>query len=190
MISFIKGQVINVSESTLIVATNNIGYEIYATQGLLSSIKLNDTISLWLEMVVGERDLRLFGFKSIDERTIFKLLNSVSGIGPKSALGVLDIATPEQIKQAVINDSVELFTSVSGIGRKNASRIIIELKTKFTSDKSINPAKLQAKHKDADDVISALMKLGYKRKEIEPKLSNINPELTTEQKIKEILKAI
>ncbi len=190
MISFIEGQAINISSSTVVLKTNNIGYEIYATQNLLSSVKLRDTLSLWIDMVVGERDLRLFGFKSLDERTIFKLLNSVSGIGPKSALGVLNIASPQQIKEAVINDSVELFTSVSGIGRKNASRIIIELKNKFTSDKSINPANLKAKHKDADDVIDALSKLGYKKKEIEPKLNKVNPDLSTEQKIKEILKAI
>lgn len=157
---------------------------------LIAKLKSSDVISLWTSMIVSEKDVRLFGFQSRDEQVMFDTLNSVSGVGPKSALGILSKESVDDIIAAIRSDDVSIFTAVSGIGRKSASKIIIELKGKFMKNADVDMKSMLKDHEDASDIVQALTKLGYKSSEINKALAGIDQSLSTEKKIKEVLKSI
>ncbi|MCA9392139.1 Holliday junction branch migration protein RuvA [candidate division WWE3 bacterium] len=188
MIAYLSGKVIAVEDETLVVSVNDIGYEVYVPNRVLSGVKIDDALELWTIMVVNEKEIRLFGFTQKDERRMFETLNAVSGIGPKSALGILNQASVADVVGAIRNDNVDIFTAVSGIGRKNASRIIIELKNKFSKNDKVDVKSIMQTHDDAADIFEALAKFGYKKSEVNKALKDVDPSLSTEKKIKDLLK--
>ncbi|MDF2590225.1 MAG: ruvA [Anaerocolumna sp.] len=132
MLSYIKGELTEVSEEGIVVETNGIGYEVRMPLSSLNELpRLGSDIKVYTYMHVREDFIGLFGFLTKDDLTIFKLLITVNGIGPKGALGILSAITPDDLRFAVLSDDAKTIAKAPGIGSKTASKLIIELKDKL-----------------------------------------------------------
>lgn len=174
MISHIKGKIIFREKNFLILETGAIGYKVF----VLPNLNLEkEEVELFTHLSVREDSLTLFGFSNYEELELFELLISVSGIGPKTGLNVLSLADPKTIKIAIAKEDPSILTRVSGIGKKTADRIILELKNKF----SVSPEdRLEEKSKeisDHSDALDALISLGYSSFHAQKALSKISPDV-------------
>lgn len=188
MISHIKGKIIFRGGNFVIVSTGNVGYKIFILSGLNID---TDEIELFTHLNVREDALILYGFSSYKELELFELLISVSGIGPKAGMGLLSLADPETIKVAIAKEDVSILTRVSGIGKKTAERVILELKNKFSVSDYGNLEEKSKEIEDHSDAIEALISLGYGSAEAKKALSNISPEIKdVSERIKMALKEL
>ena len=132
MISFIKGVLISKREDSIVVECNHIGYEIYVPLSVLSHLpSTGSEVKIYTELYVREDILKLFGFTSEDDIDVFRKLISVSGIGPRGALGILSTLTPDALRLAVLTENITAISQAKGIGKKTAGKLIIELKDKL-----------------------------------------------------------
>ena len=195
MISYIKGDVKAINEEGFIIENNNIGYFINSTLTSLSNIQINNEYKIYTSMQVREDDISLYGFYSKDELEMFLLLISVSSIGPKIAIGMLSSISADEIKLAIVNNDIDKLTDAKGIGKKTASRIILELVDKVKKmaipdlDKveKVNPVK----NNDIEVAREALKNLGYMENDIARVLNELkDTDLSLEGLIKESLKRL
>ncbi|MDO8512948.1 MAG: Holliday junction branch migration protein RuvA [bacterium] len=171
MIGYLRGKVKYQGVGWIILDVHDFGYKIFTN----SKAEIGDEIELLIHHLVREDASDLYGFSDIGELGLFEQLLTVSGVGPKMGLAILSIGSVEKIRQAIIKGDTTLFTSVSGIGKKVAAKIIVELKNKMgSSDGSYLP---QDNSEDSD-LIAALEQLGYKQMEIFEVLKNIPSELS------------
>ena len=188
MIGSIKGKIILKTDKFVIVETGGVGYKISVSPEALSQVKKeNEEVLLWTHTHVREDALHLYGFLDRPELEFFEMLISVSGIGPKGALSILGIASIETLKRAIKTGDTSYLTKISGIGRKTAEKIVIELRDKIandTGDKS--DISLQGEL----DVMEALKSLGYGQNEIREALKKVTPDANLNTKIKEALKIL
>lgn len=189
MIGKLKGIIDSIYEDHLILDVSGVGYMVFCCDKLLSELSKLDSISLFIETHVREDHIYLFGFKSIEEKNSFNILQSVSGIGVRMAISILSILSPYDLQQAIDNKNKEAFRSISGIGPKLAERIIVELKGKSFSVSSSIPNSLPktADHHIASDAISALVNLGIHRNEVINIVNNImqeNPDVSLDNLIR------
>lgn len=185
MIAYLQGKIISQGQNYLVILANQIGYKVFVTTDLANNVSLGQDINLHIHQQVKENEIALFGFKSFEELELFELLISVSGIGPKSGLNVFLVASVDDIKQAIIINDPSLLTKVSGIGKKTAERIVLELRNKVggclggTSSEAIS---------SAGEEIDALMQLGYSLPQARQALQNVDPAITdSAQRIKQAL---
>ncbi|MCW6700606.1 Holliday junction branch migration protein RuvA [Anaerococcus sp. NML200537] len=194
MISYIKGDVRAISEEGFILETNNIGYFINSSLTTLANIKINNEYKIYTSMQVREDDISLFGFESEEELEMFLLLISVSSIGPKIAIGMLSSISSDEIKLAIVNNDIDKLTKAKGIGKKTASRIILELvdKVKKMAIPEIPASKTEDDFTNDYEVArQALKNLGYLDNEIARVLRELKDEnLSLEALIKESLKRL
>lgn len=170
-----------------IIDVSGVGYKVFATLPTLGQLSIGEEVTLHTYMYVRENIQDLYGFEDKEEQALFELLISVSGIGPKSALGILNVANPATLKQAVAAGDTTHLTKVSGIGKKSAQKIIIELKDKLDSASEQDVALMQ----DEVDTMEALTSLGYGQKEVRDVLQKIPKDITGPQdRIKEALKLL
>lgn len=192
MIGSIKGKIILKTDKFLIVETGGVGYKINVSPDTLSKLSAprknsgqNDTgVLFWIHTHVREDILDLYGFLDRQELEFFEMLISISGIGPKGALGVLSIAPIETLKKAISSGDTAYLTKISGIGRKTAEKIVIELRDKMGAIKT--GASLQGEL----DALEALKSLGYSQNEARDALKKVSPETDTNTKIREALKIL
>lgn len=188
MISFIEGKIIHKTEKSIVIQTGGVGYMVFISPDTISKIaKLDENISLWTYMAVRENSMDLYGFETIDEKNFFELLLEVSGIGPKSALSILSLAPIEVLKKAIGSGDITYLTKVSGIGRKTAEKIVVELRDKLAS--LGHKDEIGSLQQDAD-VLGALESLGYSMQIARGVLKEIDSSLSTNEKIKEALKIL
>lgn len=171
MISFIKGELVEIYEDTIVIENNGMGFNIRVPASLLSEVGvIGETVKVYTYLQVREDDLSLFGFLTRDDLNIFKMLINVNGIGPKGALAILSTITPDDLRFAVLSDDVKLISSAPGIGAKTAQKLIIELKDKlklkdvFETALNNNAAKKDkstAVMSARNDAVEALVALGY-----------------------------
>lgn len=160
MISFVRGNVRAISADSAVIEAQGIGYRIYATATTLANLRIGEEALLHTSFVVREDSMTLYGFADDDECETFNTLLAVSGIGPRIALAVLSVHTPDSLRNAVAGESLAALTQVPGIGKKGAQRMILELAHKLSPVRgeapadSPSPAHLQ-------DVVDALMGLGW-----------------------------
>ncbi len=185
MISQITGPVVLKTEKYLIIEANGLGYKVFATAELLNQSKTEQKIKAWTYLAVRENALDLYGFASKEELDFFELLNTVSGIGPKTALGILNVANVSSLRKAISSGETAHLTKVSGLGKKMADKIVLELKGKIGTYEEIHVG-----HKEEIDAIEALKSLGYSHKEAREALQEIDSStlLTTSAKVKAALK--
>lgn len=180
----------------LIVENSGIGYKIFTSGATMSSMPKNgEEIMLYLEQIVREDFIGLYGFDSKEELEMFKLLLTVSGVGPKAALSLLSISRVNNLKYAImIGDEKHICRGV-GIGKKTAARIILEIKDKLKPDELLDSS-VEIDTKDNENVmalseaLSALIALGYSEKESESVLKKIDKNDSVENIIKNALKAL
>lgn len=195
MIAHLTGNLKGVGEDSIILDVNGVGYEIFVALPSLEKLKNQEgTLSLLIQTIVREESITLFGFLTPQEKQIFLRLLSVSGIGPKVALNILSGISSESLIKAIHREDLGRLTSIPGIGKKTAERLIVELKDKLFAllgtsaeqiEKSLNKS-------ISPDLLSALTNLGYNRFEIEKKLEkmNWNESLNFQQKLKESLQIL
>ena len=187
MITYRKGTILAKQPKFIILLVNNIGYKIFVLQAFLKKIKLNQELELYAHLRHTEDNMSLFGFASQEELQFFELLLTISGVGPKSALGILEAAKLTDVKKAVLRDDPSILYKVSGIGKKTAERIVVELKNKL----DLFPAtEKQIALDDSDsEVFDALVSLGYADTDIRQALKQLPADTAgVEAKIKSALK--
>ncbi|MDD5605987.1 MAG: Holliday junction branch migration protein RuvA [Patescibacteria group bacterium] len=185
MIGRITGQVQDKGSDWVLIGTSGgVGYKVYATHDLLTKAQIGDDLTLSTHLVVREDVLALYGFEDQPTVEFFKALIGISGVGPRSALGILNAGKVDDLKSAINDSNVALFTTISGIGRKTAERIIIDLKNKldgFSGNAS----------KDTEELLTALSALGYNTYEVKAVLPQIPRDLAdTEDRVKHALKLL
>lgn len=195
MISYIKGDVKAISEDGFIIENNNMGYFINSTLTSLSNIQINNEYKIYTSMQVREDDISLYGFYSKDELEMFLLLISVSTIGPKIALGMLSSISADEIKIAIVNNDIDTLTKAKGIGKKTASRIILELVDKVKKMAIPDVDKIDKVKPIENDNLKvakeALKNLGYMENDIARVLNELrDDDLSLEALIKESLKRL
>lgn len=194
MISFLKGSIDKIFEDRIILGVNNVGYEIYMPESEINNINNNETIKIYTHLHVREDDIRLFGFLSYETLEFFLKLISVSGVGPKVALGIISNISANDMCLAIATDNVSELKKVPGIGPKMAQKIIFELKDKIIKEqmldiKNISGNTKKAENKNVSEAITALQVLGYTQKEIKEIIDKLDIEDdTVESIIKKVLK--
>ena len=194
MISYIIGEIKYIGEDSFVIENNNIGYLINSSFNTIKTLEINNEFKIFTKMNVREDDISLFGFSSKDELEVFELLTSVSTIGPKNAIAVLSTLNVDKIKLAIVNNDIETLTKAKGIGKKTASRIILELvdkvkKMAINEDLTISDTKISGSNNEIEVAREALVNLGYQRNSIDKVLATLkDSDLSLEEIIKEALK--
>jgi len=157
MIAKIKGKIEYAKDRFVVVDVNGIGYKVHLTTYAIGKVAGQGQVEFFIHTSVREDALDLYGFLTLEELDMFELLISISGIGPKAGLGILSIATPKTIRTAILNEDSSILTKVSGVGKKTAERVILELRNKV--------ADMPESEKDNtisdSDAIEALISMGY-----------------------------
>ena len=195
MISYIIGDVKAISEDGFVIENNNIGYFINSTLTSLANIQINNEYKIYTSMQVREDDISIYGFVSKEELEMFLLLISVSSVGPKIALGMLSSIDADDIKIAIVNNDIDTLTNAKGIGKKTASRIILELIDKVKKmaipQKSEIEDDVPIKNDNLGVARDALKNLGYVENDISRVLNELKGlDLSLEELIKESLKRL
>ncbi len=186
MISYISGKVIKTELTFLVINVGGLGYKVFTPTSLIAKTTGNQEVSLWTHLAVRENSLDLYGFESCEELEFFELLISVSGIGPKSALAILNMASLETLIEGVASGDTTYLTKVSGIGKKNAQKIIMDLKDKVSSEKEGTGGFVNSSD---GDVLEALTTLGYSARDAREAIKKIPDDVvSTEERIKQTLK--
>ncbi len=190
MIATLKGTLEYRGDNSVIVNVGGIGFRVYAPNSTLNQLgTIGDVVSLYTHFHLREDNASLYGFISEEELALFRDLISISGIGPKVALAVLSVLNPEQLVMAISSGNSEFISQVPGIGKKMASRIVIELKGKVEKQWKESVLPLTAENAD---VVSALTSLGYSVREASQAASRIpvSSELSLEDKVKQTLQQL
>lgn len=190
MIAHIEGKVSEKFLNSIIVDVNGVGYELGLSKIDAEITNVGEQKKFYTYHAIRETSEDLYGFSSLMAKKIFELLISVNSIGPKAAMSILSLASPEEVRNAIANADVVFISKASGIGKKSAERVIVDLKDKVglpTAYKNSETVNSQIKQED-DEALDALMALGYTLKEATFSLSKIDPSLSTEEKIRQALK--
>lgn len=198
MIDFIKGKIVDITSTHVVVENQNIGYQILCANPFAYQSHQDEITKIYTYQYVREDLIALYGFKSKEERLLFTKLLSVSGIGPKGALAILASGQPDYVISAIENEDDKYLTKFPGIGKKTARQIILDLKGKFKGQFFEEPTLIDdrplmstssANYSARDEALEALAALGYSEREIkkvEEKL--IQEGLTSEEYVKLALK--
>ena len=172
MISLLSGNVRSIQSDRLVVEVGGFGLTVLVTPLTTTQVNLGSQIQLFTSLVVREDSLTLFGFVNEESRSLFELVQTVSGIGPKVALSILGALTPEDLGRAIAQEDIAAIEKVPGIGRKGAQRLILELKGKLSD---LSHAQLYKGHQPAwrEQLLSALVSLGFSPKESDGAISNV-----------------
>ncbi|MCL2071361.1 MAG: Holliday junction branch migration protein RuvA [Oscillospiraceae bacterium] len=197
MIHSVNGKLIHIELGLAVVECGGVGYACRTTSGSLDGLKTGDDVVFLIHMSVREDAVELFGFITAYELNCFKMLLSVSGVGPKAALSILSEMSPQNFALSVVADDVKSLTRVKGIGAKTAQLIILKLKDKLSGETASLPRAGNMTGSSAGSpvsadaqAVSALMVLGFSASEAATALAGLSEELDTSEKIKQALKKL
>ncbi|MFA6315320.1 MAG: Holliday junction branch migration protein RuvA [Candidatus Paceibacterota bacterium] len=191
MIASLHGKVIHIDTRFVVLEVNGIGYKVFLTADSIHGMKMGDEKTFSTYLAVREDALDLFGFISKKEKDFFELLISISGIGPKGALNILSAVSSDTLINAIRTGSTAHLVKVSGIGRKTAEKIVLELKDKLGVIDGEAGAEFAAGLSSDMDAIEALKALGYDADDAREAMKKVSPEITdTSAKIKAALKML
>ncbi len=174
----------------MILEVNGVGYEVFVSSSSMENIpEAGQNLKLFCHLDVGERSLKLFGFKTFEELEFFRLVRNISGVGPRAALEISSIGSPSKIKKEIEKGNEKIFEGVPGIGKKKAQKIILEVAGKLKTQESSSK-----KGKDAfanDEAFLALVNLGFPKEQAKKALSEIPKNIkTTHERIKKALQIL
>jgi Holliday junction DNA helicase RuvA len=179
LIAFVRGPVSAVFADSAVVEVGGIGIQVLCTPAALASLRVGAEANLATSMVVREESLTLYGFADYDERGVFELLQTASGVGPKLAQAMLAVHGPDEIRRAIVSEDLALLCVVPGIGRKGAQRIVLELKDKIGAPTGSGagpvPVKGHAAASWRDQVREALIGLGWSAREADTAVDAVAP---------------
>ena len=188
MIHSLSGKLKHVGLSHIVIDVGGVGYKVHIpiTQNKLPQI--GETLSVFTHLHAKEGGIDLYGFSTEEDLDLFEKLVSVSGVGPKSAMAILSVASADKLKMAIASGEPDLLQRSSGVGRKTAERIIVELRDKVDV---VGDSSMSGLAESDRDVQEALLGLGYQKRKIEEALRGIDPSLTdVRDRLKEALKKI
>ncbi len=195
MIDFVQGTLFSIDNDSVIVNVNGIGYKIYVTRPESYKSLLNQSCMIYTHHHMREDWMGLFGFNNIEERHLFRLLLSVSGIGPKGALAIIAQSLPSQIINAILTEDEKTLVKMPGIGKKTAQRIILDLKDKLKGVDLVMPTtdnmsllEKDEGNRDCNDLKIALKSLGYQDYEINKILIALSDEIISGESIDSLIK--
>lgn len=194
MFYYIKGELVMTDSQTAVIDCNGIGYKLTVSTNTLSHLtRIGEKVCLYTHFYIREDTLDLLGFYSEAELSAFKLLISVSGIGPKAAMAILSIMSPEKFALAVSSGDAKSIAKAQGVGAKTAARVVLELKDKISktfgtelmgvSDDNEESEIEFSPMGSAEEAVTALMVLGYTRQEAKAALKGVDPLLSLEEMI-------
>lgn len=185
MIGHLKGTLLHQDLKSVVLDVAGVGYKIHTNTASLES-QTGKMLEFWTYLAVRENALDLYGFAKKEELDFFELLLTVSGIGPKSAMGILSVATLQNLRHAVSTGDTSHLTKVSGVGKKNAEKIVLELKDKLDS----NEFEIGLDGSSDADALEALKSLGYGEREAREALKKVVDSKDTGDKVKKALKLL
>ena len=187
MIAALRGSVLSVEPTAAVIEAGGVGYAVQATPATLAGLRVGQEAFVHTSLVVREDSMTLFGFADADEREVFDVLQTVSGVGPKLALTILATLTPDQLRQAVANADIAALTRVSGVGKKGAQRLVLEIGAKLGPRRG---GDLEAPSSNArsGDVVAALVGLGFSERDAESAFSQAE-KAVPEAEVPELLRA-
>ena len=194
MITYVKGPIAHKNPSFVVVEAGGLGYHVNVSLYTYTKIEDAKDVKLLTHFHVKEDQQTLYGFYEEAERNLFRLLISVSGVGPNTALVVLSSMNPDEVRQAILSEDVVSIRKVKGIGPKTAKRIILDLKDKITKESFDAPTMLTpASNTNRTEALSALVNLGFPRPGVQRALNKVltkDPQADTEQMIKLALREL
>ncbi|RLD59746.1 MAG: Holliday junction branch migration protein RuvA [Bacteroidetes bacterium] len=191
MYEYIEGEFVEKSPAHLIVQAGHMAYYIHISVFTYSQVSSQSSGRIYLHFVVREDAQILYGFGGREEREIFRMLISVSGVGANTSRLILSSLSPDEISQAILAGNVSILQGIKGIGAKSAQRIIIDLKDKLGKGAGIDELFFSQDNTSRDEALSALVALGFPKKTIEKTVTRIlseQPELSVEEVVKAALK--
>ena len=186
MIYHLKGTLELCEEGSCVIDCGGVGYKLFISDNTYTSIvgRVNSELKLLTYLQVREDAVELYGFKTNDELSAFKLLITVSGVGPKAAMSILSLLTPDKLSMAIVGEDTKTIAKASGIGAKTAARVVLELKDKISKQVFAAPSAVGAqspasfaKSSNLSEALDALLVLGYSRAEAQRALGGIDPTL-------------
>ena len=191
MIAHVKGIIAEKFMSSVIIDVNGVGYEVTLTNLDFEDSNLEDEKKFYTYHKVSETAEELYGFSTLAAKKIFELLISVNGVGPKAGMAILSLGTPEDVRNAIANGDAAFIAKASGVGKKSAERVIVDLKDKVGLPSKYGTATVANAPKidEHDEALDALMALGFQLKEATETLAKVDPNLSTEERIKLALKS-
>jgi len=191
MISTLRGTITELGARSAVVEAAGVGYKVFVTDDALHGLKVGAEMAFWTHHAVREDSEDLYGFTARKDRDFFELLLTVSGIGPKSALNILSLVTPDTLVSSIQTGSVAHLVKVSGIGRKTAEKIVLELKDKLGGLDASEGGALSAGMSSDMDAILALQALGYDAEEAREALKKVGKDVSDiGEKVKAALKVL
>jgi Holliday junction DNA helicase RuvA len=190
MIAFVRGQVAALTLNSAVIEVGGVGLELMCTPNTLATLRTGHTATLPTSMVVREDSLTLFGFADEDEKQVFELVQTASGVGPKLAQAMLAVLTPDAVRRAVAGDDVRTLTAVPGIGQKGAQRIILELKDRLGGPvSSAGAASVAAAEPWRDQVQQGLLGLGWSAKDADRAVEAVSDQAGDQPDVAALLRA-
>lgn len=191
MITQIIGRLVEKNPTDVVVDCNGVGYLLHISLNTFTALPLDENVTLFSHLVVREDAHILYGFATKTEREVFKLLISVSGVGPSIARTMLSSMTADEIQHAIASGNLQIIQSVKGIGAKTAQRVLVDLKDKILKSFDMDQISSPTNNTNKDEALSALEVLGFQRKQSEKIVNSIakeHPDATIEKIIKLALK--
>ncbi len=192
MIGFLRGKVVQLLTDYCLLDVGGVGYRVFIPSSTRSRLKAGEDAMLYTHLSVREDAMTLFGFESQEEYQGFQMLISVSGIGPKVALGILSSITVSKLFQAIHGKQIAVLTKLPGVGKKSAERMILELKDKAAeldgADGEFEVPPEESGNDQLSDAAAALSSLGYSQAEIAAVLRRVKEPISTEDAVKFALK--
>lgn len=187
MIAHVHGVVAEKFAGALIIDVAGVGYEVQVANGDYDALTLDSTVKLYTYHHVSENAESLYGFSSLAAKKLFELLITVQGVGPKAALAILSLGATEHVRNAIANGDAAYITKASGVGKKSADRVIVDLKEKVGLPTRYDTP-VQTELNVADEALEALMALGYTLADASKALEGVDTSLPTAQRVREALK--
>lgn len=191
MIAHLAGEVTEKLDASIIIDVHGVGYEVILTQRDIDNSNLKSPIKAYTYHALRENSEDLYGFSSLAAKRLFEMLITVNGVGPKAAMNILGLGAPEEVRNAIANTDSAYISKASGVGKKSAERIIVDLRDKVglpskygSTGTELNLAAVQQN----DEALDALIALGFPLKEATAALAEVDPSLSVEQRITEALK--
>jgi holliday junction DNA helicase RuvA len=189
VIASVRGKVAAVSAAGVVVEVGGVGLAVSCTSGTLARLRVGQQARLSTSLVVREDSLTLYGFSDDDERSVFELLQTASGVGPRLAQAVLSVLPPTEVRRAVATADVPALTRVPGIGKKGAERLVLELRDRIGAIEQPGPDRPTATAPWRDQVGQALVGLGWTTHEADEAVTAIAPDATDTPDVPSLLRA-
>jgi len=187
MIAHVSGEVVEKFAGAVIVDVHGVGYEVQVALGDFEATRLEEKVKLYTYHHVSENAENLYGFSTLAAKKLFELLITVQGVGPKAALAILSLGSAEQVRNAIANGDVAYITGASGVGKKSAERVIVDLKEKVGLPTKYDMP-VQTELDTSDEALEALIALGYTLADATKALEGVDITLPTGQRVREALK--